>query len=118
MDNIPKHNSNHLYIYIRSGDIFMDNINIVYSQPFLCFHQKIINENNFSDIYIISNRRENPVVDKLIQLYPKKKFIHGSLENDTSIIVYAYNLVIATSTFSGTLIKFNNNLKIFIFMNF
>jgi len=40
-DNIPKYNSNpnDLYIHIRIGDIFMSNINKVYSQPPLCFYQ-------------------------------------------------------------------------------
>ena len=72
-DNIPKHNSNpnYLYIHTRSGDIFMNNKNKVYSQSPSCFYQQITNENNFSDIFIISNGQENPVIDKLIQLHPK-----------------------------------------------
>jgi len=66
LNNIPIYNANQkdLYINIRSGDIFINTINKIYSQPPLCFYQKIINENNYSNIFIISNGHENPVVDK------------------------------------------------------
>jgi len=113
INNIPKYkaNPNDLYINIRSGDIFINRINHNYSQPPLCFYQKIINENNFSKIYILSNGHENPVVDELLKLYPKIKYIHGKLEYDTSVIVNAYNFVKPISTFPGTLIYLNTNLK-------
>ena len=113
LDNIPKYNAepNDLYINIRSGDIFLNKINNMYSQPPLCFYQKIINENNFSNIYILSNGHENPIVDKLLQLYPKIKYIHGNLELDISVIINAYNFVLPISTFPFTLIRLNNNLQ-------
>ena len=113
INNIPKYisNPNDLYINIRSGDIFINRINRMYSQPPLCFYQKIINENNFRNIYILSNGHENPVVDKLLKLYPKIKYIHGKVEYDISVIINAYNFVKPISTFSGTLINLNINLK-------
>ena len=45
LSNIPKYiaNQNDLYIKMRSGDVFLKNINNMYSQPPLCFYQKIIN---------------------------------------------------------------------------
>ena len=45
LNNIPKYiaKPNDLYINIRSGDIFKKKINHMYSQPPLCFYQKIIN---------------------------------------------------------------------------
>ena len=66
LKNIPIYNANQndLSINIRSGDIFINIINKIYSQPPLCFYQKIINENNYSNIFIVSNGHENPVVDK------------------------------------------------------
>jgi len=113
INNIPKYDAhpNDLYINIRSGDVFLNKINPMYSQPPLCFYQKIINENNFSNIYILSNGHENPVVDELLKLYPKIKYIHGNLEYDISVVINAYNFVLPISTFSSTLINFNNNLK-------
>lgn len=113
--NIPKYSArlNDLYIHIRSGDIFRRSHNKYYAQPPLCFYKKIINENKYNNIYILSNGHENPVVDKLLKLYPKIQFLHGSVEYAISVIVNAFNFVMAFSTFSSTLIWLNNNLKNF-----
>lgn len=113
LNNIPKFitRADELIINIRSGDIFINIINKNYAQPPLCFYQKIINENMFKKIYILSNGHENPVVDELLKLYPKIKFIHGPIVFDISVIIYAYNLVMPISTFPQTLIHLNINLK-------
>ena len=64
----------------------------------------------------MSNGHENPTVNKLLELYPKIKFIHGTIEEDASVIIYSYNLVMPTSTFTFTLVRLNNNLrKMFIY---
>ena len=113
INNIPKFKTdeNELFINIRSGDIFINKINHMYSQPPLCFYQKIIKENNFNHIYILSNGHENPVIDKLLKFDQTIKYIHGSIEYDISVIVNAYNFVMPISTFPMTLIYLNNNLK-------
>lgn len=113
LNNIPKYKANphDLYINIRSGSVFRNNTNRMYSQPPLCFYQKIINENKYNNIFILSNGHENPVVDKLLDLYPKIKYIHGTVLYDMSVLVNAYNLVMPISTFPMVLIFFNNNLK-------
>ena len=112
LNNIPKYSVNpqDLYINIRSGDIFVSVINPNYAQPPLCFYQKIINENNYNKTFIVSNGHENPVVDELLKLYPDIKYFHGKVEEDISLIVNAYNLVMPVSTFPMTLIWINNNL--------
>ena len=113
LKNIPKYNANlnDLYINIRSGDVFIKTINKIYSQPPLCFYQKIIDENNYKNIFILSNGHENPVVDKLLELYPKIKYIHGSIIYDISVIVNAYNFVMPISSFPMMLIHLNINLR-------
>ena len=113
LSNIPKYiaNQNDLYIKMRSGDVFLNNINRMYSQPPLCFYQKIINTNNFSNIYILSNGRENPVINKLLEIYPRVKYLNVTLEYAISIIINAYNFVMPISTFPETLINLNTNLK-------
>lgn len=113
LNNIPKYKANleDLYINIRSGDIFQNTIHPDYSQPPLCFYKKIINESNYTNINIVSNGHENPVVDELLKIYPKIKYLHESVEGDVSIIVNAHNLIMPESTFTWTLIRLNNNLN-------
>ncbi len=118
LNNIPRYvaNPNDLYIHIRSGDVFINCNASLYSQPPLCFYQKIINENKFQNIYIVANGHENPVVDQLLKLYPNIKYMHGALVDDITVIVHAYNFVTSISTFPMTLIWLNNYLKnLFIF---
>ena len=113
LNNIPKYNANinDLYIHIRSGDIFLNSSNIYYSQPPLCFYQKIIDENKYNNIYLFSNGYENPIINRLFKIYPKIKYINNNEQLAIAIIINAYNLVISTSTFPITLIWLNNNLK-------
>ena len=113
VNNIPKVDTkqNELIIKIRSGDIFTSCINRHYAQPPLCFYQKIINENKFEKITILSNGHENPVVDRLLKMYPKIRYIEGTLEEAISFIIYAYNIVHSISTFQITLLDFNKNLQ-------
>ena len=113
ISNIPKYIAypNDLYINIRSGDIFTKYAHPSYSQPPLCFYQKIIKENKYNNIFLLSNGHENPCVDALLKLYPKIKYIHGSPSYDLSVIINSYNLVLPISTFTLTLINLNNNLN-------
>ena len=96
-----------LYINIRSGkDIFKGNghVHDSYFQPPLCFYQTIISMFNFSNIYIISNGYENPVISKLLNSYNNIKYFHGSVKEDVAIILSAKNLVLPFSSFSVELI--------------
>ena len=113
LNNIPKYkgNPNDLIIKIRSGDIFIDHMEPNYSQPPLCFYQKIINNSKFNDIIILSNGHENPVVDELIKLYPKIKYLEGTIELAIAIIVNAFNFVMPMSTFPRYLLWLNSNLR-------
>lgn len=113
LNNIPEYKAqpHDLYINIRSGDIFVNVINPNYAQPPLCFYQKIISQNKYKQLYILSNGHENPVVDELIKIYPKIKYLHGSVIEDISVVIYAYNFVMPESSFPKTLIYLNNNLK-------
>ena len=113
LNNIPHYiaKPNDLYINIRSGDVFLKVYNVKYSQPPLCFYQKIIDENKYKNIYIVANGHENPVVDQLIKLYPNIKYMHGSIVDDIKVIINAYNFVMSISTFPMTLIWLNNYLK-------
>ena len=82
-----------------------------YLQPPLCFYQTIIENFNFSNIYIVSNGKENPVVDELLKQYKNIKYFHGSLEEDAGLVLSAKNLVLPFSSFSMELIKLSDNLQ-------
>ena len=64
-----------------------------------------------SVIYIIANGKENPIIEKLLKFYKNIKYIHGTIEEDASMIISAKNLVLPVSSFPIELIKFNDNLK-------
>ena len=103
-----------LYINIRSGkDIFDNHIFLPtdYAQPPLCFYQTIIEMFNFKNIYIISNGKENPVVDELLNSYNNTKYFHGTVEEDAAINLSEQNLVLPCSSFTVELIKLYDNLQ-------
>ena len=114
LNNLPiyKANPDDLYINIRSGDVFVNITHGSYSQPPLCFYQKIIQENKFQNIYLVSNGKENPLVDILLNLYPNIQYKHGTPIEDMAVLANVYNLVLPVSSFPYAIIRFNDNLKI------
>ena len=114
LNNLPiyKANPDDLYLNIRSGDVFVNITHGSYSQPPLCFYQKIIQENKFQNIYLVSNGKENPLVDILINLYPNIQYKHGTPIEDMAVLANVYNLVLPVSSFPYAIIRFNDNLKI------
>jgi len=117
LKNLPKieTKSNELYIHIRSGDIFhkSNNHNKFYSQPPLCFYEAIIHNFSFNNIFIISENRNNPIVNELQFKFPNITFSQNKIEVDIAYLIYAYNLVGSISTFINMIIRLNDNLKIF-----
>ena len=111
--NIPKViiDKKDLFIYIRSGDIFLENPHIDYSQPPLCFYQKIVINYKFNNIYIIASDTNNPNINILLKQFPKIIFMKNSLELDISYLSNAFNLVGAQSTFFFSILQLNNNVK-------
>jgi hypothetical protein len=114
LKNIPyvELNPSNLYIYIRSGDIFI-HPHKLYAQPPLCFYEKIITSFRFKNILIISKDKNNPVINALLQRYSNIIYNKNSFKKDLSLLLYSYNLVGAFSTLIYTIIRFNNNIKFF-----
>jgi hypothetical protein len=107
-------NKEDLYINIRSGkDIFVKHKNPpgTYFQPPLCFYKTIIEIYNFRKIYLVSNGKENPVVNELLKSYNNIKYFHGTVKEDVAIILSAKNFVLAGSSFSVELVKLSDNLQ-------
>ena len=117
LSNVEKFQSdpNDLYIHLGSGDVFSPRaLRIVhpeYSQPPLCFYESIINNYNFRKIFIISENKNNPLLDILLKMHPNMIYSTNSVQKDTAHILNAYNFIPSTSSFSRVLIKLSNKLK-------
>ena len=113
LNNLPKieTNSNDLYIHIRSGDVFENPPKIGYSQPPLCFYQKILREFKFRKIYIISEDKKNPIINFLLREFDNIIYNKNNLYLDISYLANAYNIVSSKSSFIITLIKINDKLR-------
>jgi hypothetical protein len=115
LDNLPKvvTHPNELYIYIRSGDIFIYHEKFIsgYFQPPFCFYVEILNKFKFRKVFIISEDKINPVISKLLNKYSYIKKKKNNLKLDISYLTNSYNIVAAKSTFFSTSIKLNDKLK-------
>lgn len=111
--NLPRVNTNinDLYIHIRCGNIFSNEINPSYAQPPLCFYHKILKKFKFRKIYLISGNNNSPVIKKLLQKFPEIIFRNNTLEIDFAYLSNAYNLVGSVSSFLISAIKFNKKLR-------
>lgn len=115
--NLPKLNIkigiNDLFIYIRSGDIFNNNHPCpFYSQPPLCFYSQIILNYKYKKLYLISENKNNPVINYLLMEFPNIIYNKNDIKLDMIFLINAYNIVGTKSTFLKCLIELNNNLKI------
>ena len=114
LKNIPKTivSPDDLYIHIRSGDIFNYFPFRTYAQPPLCFYEKIFDNFNFKKKILITNKeRNNPIIKKIIKLYPEIITLNNSLEKDISYLINAYNIIGSISSFLITNLLLNFNLK-------
>ena len=93
---------NDLVIHIRSGDI-LGNLKL-YTQPPYYFYKKIIEDNNYPNIFIISENKGNPIINKLLNNFKNIKFISNSSDIDLKILLKSKNLVTSNSTFSNAAI--------------
>jgi hypothetical protein len=114
LKNLPiiKVDPRDLYIYIRSGGIFLVPRNNTYSQPPLCFYKKILNEFKFRKVFIIAENNENPVIDILLKQYKYIVYNKNPLNIDISYLIHSYKIVSAMSSFLNSIIKLNDNLEI------
>ena len=102
---------NELYIHIRGGDAFKINPLKFYAQPPLCFYEKIIENEKFKNIYIVSMDNSNIIIDALTKKYNKIIYKINNLEHDISLLCNAYNIALSVSSFVISAIKLNNNIK-------
>ena len=92
--NLPKisTNPNDIFIYIRSGDIFIYP-HPSYSQAPLCFYNKILDNYIFRNYLLIAQDKNNPVIKKLLETKSNIIYNYNPLYIDIAYLANAYNLV-------------------------
>jgi hypothetical protein len=106
----PLDNSNiDCVIHIRSGDIFKSNINENYTQPPLHYYTSILKANSFKNVYLIAEDKLNPVINKLLSLYPCICFNLQNLEDDIKLLISAKTVVSGIGTFTPSLLMCTSN---------
>jgi len=119
--NYLKTDKDTLVIHMRSGDIFKPGgVNKKYAQPSLTYYCKIIDDNNYKKIIVMTQDFQgnpkrldlsNPVVKELMKLYPDIKLQKNNpLEYDFYTLLNCKNMVMSRSTFSVILSILNPNL--------
>jgi hypothetical protein len=77
-------------------------------QPPYSFYEKIINENNYSNIFILSETDNNPIIQKLLNNYKNVYFSNNSIDTDFKILLNCKNLVSSTSDFVLSAVYLSN----------
>lgn len=114
-------NENDLVIHLRSGDI-MDSGHRCYTQPPLCFYEEVINSKKWNNIYIITERTNNPCLSILENKYSNiitfidhNKERHGGngfgFRHDLGYLVGAHNFVPSQSSLSPLIIQLSKTIK-------
>jgi hypothetical protein len=124
LDNIPNLDfENDLIIHIRSGDVFDKNDEVVnkdinsdvfkwFIQPPYSFYEKIIKENNYNKIYILTENCNNPIIPKIMKNFDNVYFLSNDFETDFHILLNSKNIVSSTSDFIQSAIYLSKNKNI------
>lgn len=94
-------NNKKLYIHIRSGDIFSNNIHKSYVQPPLLFYKKCMSK--YDNTIIVFENKNNPCINKLLEM--NIDYQSSNVVEDLQLLSSAKYLVIGFGTF-GLLIYF------------
>jgi hypothetical protein len=92
-----------LYIHIRSTDVHKSNHpnTIVYSQPPISFYLKVIEDNNFNNVYLLSDDNNNFIIQALKKILKEKCHIirENSPIKALNILRLCNNVCTSTSSF-------------------
>ena len=115
LKNLPNVNINpkELFIYIRSGDIFINYNSLYYIQPPLCFYKAILYNYFylFTNVTIISENNKNIIINKILSIFPNITFNTISSQYNIAYLSKAYNLVGGSCNILYFIIRLNDNLK-------
>lgn len=102
---------NDIIIHVRSGDIFNNKPHPSYIMPPLSYYTNILDNNNFNKIFLIAEDTKNPVIKKLVELYPNIIFKINNLYNDIELILSSKNIIESFGSFTKTLLLLSDNVK-------
>jgi hypothetical protein len=115
LKNLPKvvTSPNELYIYIKSGDIFMKTDSLYHIQSPLCFYRQVIEKysTNFTNITIVSEQDKNIGINKLMMDYPNITFNVIPVKITFSYLTKAYNIAAGNCHLLYFIIRLNDNLR-------
>jgi len=102
-----------LVIHIRSGDIMKEGCHGFYVQPPYNFYKKVIDENNYKKIIIVTEPdKKNPAIQMIQDNYPNVVIQTTNLYDDVSIILSAKNFLCnSQGTFGHMLALMSTNIK-------
>jgi len=111
--NDNPHNDETLVMHIRSGDIMNTNCHSFYVQPPFSFYKKVIDENNYKRIIIVTEPdKRNPAIQLIQNNYQNVTIQSTNLYEDVSCILNAKNFLCnSTGTFGHMLALMSKNLK-------
>tara|TARA_B100001758_G_scaffold30192_1_gene21558 strand:+ start:4881 stop:5708 length:828 start_codon:yes stop_codon:yes gene_type:complete len=117
--NIPYRNNNDLVIHIRSGDCFSKKLNnfcfgtLFFMVPPLIYYKTILDNNSFDNIYMIAEDTANPIINKLLELYPNIHFQLQDLNKDIELLLSVKNVIYSVGSFLNILLFSDNLEKVF-----
>lgn len=106
-----KLDDNDVVIHVRGGDIFNNNPHPSYIMPPLSYYINILNSNKFNKIFLISEDTLNPVINKLLHLYPNIIFKINNLYDDINILLSSKNVIESFGSFTTNLLLLSDNIK-------
>lgn len=99
-----------LVIHVRSGDVFGRSPHPNYVQPPLWYYRQILREQNWKNIFLVSEDMNNPVIRQMCDDFPGIVFMARSFSLDFAMLRHARNLVGSKSTFSIAAFYFNREV--------
>ena len=117
LKNFPevKTSPTELYLYIKSGDIFLKTDQLYHIQPPLCFYKEIIENHTqgITNITIVSELDKNIAINKLQKDYPNVTFNEIPFKVSFAYLTKAYNIAGANCPLLYFIIRLNDNLRNF-----
>ena len=88
--SVLKPRPNDLILHVRGGDLWNNKHSGCQHAPIpLRFYQKVIEETDYEDVYVVTESAEDPVVKKLVYIYPKIDVLSQSVLSDFLFIYFA-----------------------------